>query len=293
MKYALKPLIVALPVMACIHISHAQHEESVDKQNWMNDYVSLRTNQITSAAVASKEKPLFGPLIVGGVAANAQDHPFQVGLLSKSITSNFDAQFCGGTLINSRTVVTAAHCSDFAMPSQVQVLVGTRKLDGSGRRVNVSKITLHQSWNPQTFDNDVAVWRLSQPVSVTKYASLAVSDGSVGDLLLTTGWGSLSSGGTFPVDLQKVAVPLVSRTNCNDQNSYNGAITSSMLCAGRDSGGVDSCQGDSGGPLTQGANNTVLTGITSWGRGCAVANLHGVYTRVSNPSIKSFIEAND
>ena len=222
-----------------------------------------------------------------------RDSPFHVGLLTKSDPNNFNAQFCGGTLINSRTVVTAAHCSDFVTASQVQILAGTRKLDGSGRRVNVSKITLHPSWNPQTFDNDVAVWRLSSPVSVAKYASLAGSDGTVGSSLLTTGWGALTSGGAFPVNLHKVSVPLVLRANCNDQNSYNGAITSTMLCAGLDAGGKDSCQGDSGGPLTRGDGNTVLTGITSWGRGCAAANFHGVYTRVSNPAIRNFIQAND
>jgi secreted trypsin-like serine protease len=87
-------------------------------------------------------------------------------------------------------------------------------------------------------------------------------------------------------------VPLVSMANCNDANSYSGAITAVMVCAGPDKGGKDTCQGDSGGPLTGGANNTVLTGITSWGRGCARPNLFGVYTKVSNVGIRSFIEKN-
>jgi secreted trypsin-like serine protease len=80
-----------------------------------------------------------------------------------------------------------------------------------------------------------------------------------------------------------VRLPLVSTTNCNDRDSYDGAITGNMLCAGFDSGGKDTCQGDSGGPLTLKLNGRfqVLMGITSFGIGCAHPDFFGVYTRVS------------
>ena len=117
-----------------------------------------------------------------------------------------------------------------------------------------------------------------------------MADGVVGGNLLTTGWGNLTEGGVTPIDLQRVEVPLVDRVNCNDVNSYNGEITENMICAGIDEGGRDACQGDSGGPLTRGTGNSVLTGITSWGYGCARPNLYGVYTRVSMDSIRSFIK---
>ena len=114
-------------------------------------------------------------------------------------------------------------------------------------------------------------------------------DGPVGANLLATGWGAISQGGAGSINLRRVLLPLIDRGNCNDANSYNGQITSNMLCAGRDSGGIDTCQGDSGGPLTRGIGNSTLTGITSWGIGCAQPNLFGVYTRVSSPSIRNFI----
>ena len=66
--------------------------------------------------------------------------------------------------------------------------------------------------------------------------------------------------------------------------SYEGQITSNMLCAREEGGGEDSCQGDSGGPLViKGANASedVQVGVVSWGIGCASKDYPGVYARVS------------
>lgn len=265
----------------------------VDKRgNWMREYVQLRVAQqnlrfADEPLTEDELRQMFTPKIVGGSVAGASDNPFQVALLTKSVADNFQAQFCGGTLVKANVIVTAAHCSDFVTAGQVQVLTGTRNLDGTGTRRNVTKIAIHPSWNPGTFDYDVAVWTLSSSATGIPLASLTTADPAVGTNLLVTGWGSLTEGGSFPVNLRKVTVPLANRTNCNDANSYNGQITARMLCAGLDAGGKDSCQGDSGGPLTR--SGSILTGIVSWGDGCARRNKFGVYTRVSNSSVRNFI----
>ena len=261
--------------------------------NWMREYVRLRVDAMNMKVLGSRvPKPdgqVYTPRIVGGTIAGADDNPFQVALLNKAVADNFQAQYCGGTLIKSDVVVTAAHCSDFAVAGQVQVLTGTRNLDGTGTRRDVLRIAVHPAWNSATYEMDVAVWTLSSDVQDLDFASIANIDGTVGESLLATGWGDTTPRGEYPIALRKVDVPLVSRTNCNDANSYGGAISENMLCAGFDEGGKDACQGDSGGPLTRGPNNTVLTGITSWGVGCGRPNLFGVYTRVSNESVRSFI----
>ncbi len=265
-------------------------DNGASKGNWMREYVRLRVAERTLAAMPdlteAELNQIVSPRIVGGTVAGAADNPFQVALLTKSVANNFDAQFCGGTLYKANYVVTAAHCSDFVTAGQVQVLTGTRNLDGTGVRRNVVSISIHPSWTPSTFNNDVAVWRLSTSATGIPLASLATADPAVGTSLLATGWGALSEGGSFPINLRKVTLPLASTANCNDANSYNGQITANMICAGRDSGGIDTCQGDSGGPLARGS---VLTGIVSWGNGCARPNFFGVYTRISQASIRNFI----
>ena len=289
-KTPFRAVIALVAVAACFTQASAM-AQSPTKKNWMREYVQLRVAEKNLSAMPAgttlaEARELITPSIVGGTVAGAADNPFQVALLTKSVANNFDAQFCGGMLYKSNYIITAAHCSDMVSASQVQVLTGTRNLDGSGVRRNVTRIVIHPGWNPSTFNNDVAVWQLSTAATGIPLVSLATADPADGTSLLVTGWGALSEGGSFPINLRKVTLPLANRTNCNDANSYNGQITTNMLCAGRDSGGIDSCQGDSGGPLARGS---VLTGIVSWGNGCARPNLFGVYTRISQASIRSFI----
>lgn len=290
-KNASRSLLALAALAICFVQAPAMAQEKAGKKNWMSDYVQLRVAEKNLSALPpgttlAEADQIITPRVVGGTIAGASDNPFQVALLTKNIANNRSAQFCGGMLYKSNYIITAAHCSDFVTASQVQVLTGTRNLDGSGVRRNVTRIVIHPSWNPNTFNNDVAVWQLSTAATGIPLVSLATADPAVGTPLLATGWGALSEGGSFPINLRKVTLPLTNRTNCNDANSYNGQITTNMLCAGRDSGGIDTCQGDSGGPLARGS---VLTGIVSWGNGCARPNLFGVYTRVSQASIRNFI----
>jgi secreted trypsin-like serine protease len=251
----------------------------------------LFADSFALSKLVSSEDLLRG--VGGGIAADS-DHPFQVGLLQASLSDPHAALFCGGSLLNQRFVLTAAHCSDDFPATSVQVLSGTRRLDGSGVRRNVRRIVLHPLWDSQTFDYDVAIWELDQPVADVAGAAFASADDDAKAeqsqaLMMATGWGALGPDGDVPVDLQKITIPYVQREQCNDWDSYRGAITPRMLCAGLDQGGVDTCKGDSGGPLTL-ANH--LIGIISWGAdSCGMANYYGVYTRLSDLQIRQFIDS--
>jgi secreted trypsin-like serine protease len=285
----LRRVTVALSFALAVLASPYSASAGDAPHNWMREYVELRKQAMLERVLGPEASAMLAgspqPRIVGGRPASANVHPFQVSLLFKFVGNDYFAHYCGGVLIRPKVVVTAAHCSDFVSADQVQVLTGTHVLDGSGMRRNIEKIVIHPDWNPTTFDSDVAVWLLRSeardiplPTLVSPY-----DEPEVGTATLVTGWGATSEAGAFPRRLRQVRVPILSRRNCNDRDSYRGQITEAMFCAGTFAGGRDSCQGDSGGPLTTRRNGrfTVLTGIVSWGTGCARPDLPGVYTRLT------------
>lgn len=235
----------------------------------------------------SKQRP-DNRRIVGGKVAERGKHPWQVALLAAKINGAGEAFFCGGSVLNARWIVTAAHCVDRRThPSQVHVLVGVQDLTSGGNRVAVEDINVHAGYNSATKDNDVAVLKLATPVdslaipliSPTHEAALL----SPGASLTVTGWGATVEDGSGTTKLMELRVPYVEADICNDRLSYNGRVTGNMICAGFPQGQKDSCQGDSGGPLTAWpGGKPVLVGIVSWGEGCARADKYGVYTRIAN-----------
>jgi trypsin len=93
--------------------------------------------------------------------------------------------------------------------------------------------------------------------------------------------------------LRQVALPIVADSPC--QQVFDGVrnpavFPKAMMCAGGD-GKRDACTGDSGGPLlTRLASGAwELIGVTSWGDGCAVQGMPGVFTRLSAPEIQGFV----
>jgi trypsin len=218
--------------------------------------------------------------IVGGQETEQHEYPWQVGLVSR----NGRSPFCGGTLISSTHVLTAAHCTQ-TDASSIAVILGEHNIaDSDFNRVNVAEIINHPEYNSGTTDNDYAILRLESPVTFTNEVSPAclpadLSNTFAGVLATVTGWGTLSSGGSQPTVLQEVDVTVTTNTAC--ENAYGSSmITANMICAA--DSGKDSCQGDSGGPMIAPENGRqALIGVVSWGYGCAMEAYPGVYARVT------------
>jgi secreted trypsin-like serine protease len=232
---------------------------------------AVATALLTAPSAVAAPEP-----VVGGTTTTTAAYPFVM-----QITDSSGNQFCGGTLVAARKVVTAAHCVVGESAGSVRVVGGRTYLNGTDGTVGkVSGIWIHPDYTDATSGDDVAVLTLSasMPYTAAKYVS-STDTGvyTAGTTARILGWGTTSESGGSSNQLRTATVPIVSDAGCG--TSYGSDfVASDMVCAGYSSGGVDTCQGDSGGPLLIGG---VLAGITSWGNGCAEAGYPGVYTRLT------------
>ncbi|XP_041972854.1 trypsin-1-like [Aricia agestis] len=224
--------------------------------------------------------------IVGGYNTTIQNIPYQAYLLLQKGNEYYQ---CGGSIISSQYILTAAHC--LTGVQKVFVRVGSTDADRGGTMVSSAIFKQHPRYNPRSSDYDVGFVRLSSKLKLdgvnTKAVQLAKMRTTIqpGTEVLVSGWGTTTENGDTSSTLMAVEVPTVSNEDC--KKSYS-SLTMRMFCAGVPEGGKDSCQGDSGGPAVN--NDHVQLGIVSFGAGCARAGYPGVYTNVAK--VRAWIKLN-
>lgn len=241
----------------------------------------------TVPVLQGKSSPPVDPRgrIVGGSVCPRGECPWTILLKNKGRI------FCGGVFLSSDWVLTAAHCLEDVEQRHLQAVAGEHDVDeveGSEQEVQIAAILMHERYDPRTVDNDIALLRLATPFSVTSHAvpvCLPTRAHAHTQLLsmsshMVSGWGRVHEAGPTSRVLKRLQVPLVRSQTCEDQSGLS--LSQNMLCGGYLTGQGDSCKGDSGGPLVTRFRETwFLTGVVSWGRGCARPGQYGVYTRVS------------
>uniref|UniRef100_A0A8C5P6I4 Peptidase S1 domain-containing protein n=1 Tax=Leptobrachium leishanense TaxID=445787 RepID=A0A8C5P6I4_9ANUR len=240
-----------------------------------------------SSLLSQVSRPRFawligcGTWIVGGHEAKAHSRPYMASLEISGENT------CGGTLINRKWVLTAAHCMENTPVSVVRVVLGGHNLHDPDRFMQMFRIQesiRHPEYNPLTFQNDIQLLKLNDSVTITPYVKPlkipnANSDVVPGTPCSVAGWGYISDFGAEPKALMETEVDVITRETCNA--SWNGNIVESMLCTATPGKPVKGfCSGDSGGPLV--CRNRVEGVVSFSGFRCGDPVSPDVYTRVES-----------
>jgi secreted trypsin-like serine protease len=115
----------------------------------------------SSASCGCSTQPVSISRIVGGEDAGTATWGWVVSI------SIDDAYLCGGSIISSSWVITAAHCVTGYTASQITIYAGsTTRFSGTQIRVG-SNLIVHPDYDFTTENNDIALLQLASPLSMS------------------------------------------------------------------------------------------------------------------------------
>uniref|UniRef100_A0A182JG28 Peptidase S1 domain-containing protein n=1 Tax=Anopheles atroparvus TaxID=41427 RepID=A0A182JG28_ANOAO len=241
--------------------------------------------------------------ITNGQVATPGQFPYQIALLSNFPTGT---GLCGGSVLTNNYILTAAHC--VVSGATTLALSGTAIMGAQNRNVNepeqqrigftTAGIIPHPQYSPTNIRNDIAVVRLSSPITFTpriQPARLPARSDTrqFGGMMGTvSGFGRTSDAlpGTSAV-VMFTSNPVLTNADCLGFWNNNAAIIQPQNVCLSGADGRSSCNGDSGGPLAVQDGGSLQIGVVSFGSaaGCAIG-MPSVYARVS--FFLDFIENN-
>ncbi|XP_034170856.1 chymotrypsin-2-like isoform X2 [Osmia lignaria lignaria] len=214
--------------------------------------------------------------IVGGHDALEGKYPYQVSILHNYSPS------CGGSIINSRFILTAAHCIYNKNLKSIKVVAGTNFYapGRGGVTYNAESLIWHSGYNKYRNLNDIGLIQVDREIIFfSKIQPIALAETyyvAAGEIVVLTGWGRLTKNNmllTIPSKLQEIYLSVMSQSMCESlvwEVTKNNICTNTTLSTG-------ACFGDSGSPVVL---NGVQIGIVSYGHPCALG-YPDVHTRVS------------
>ncbi|XP_037535966.1 tissue-type plasminogen activator [Nematolebias whitei] len=233
----------------------------------------------------------------GGKQSDITEQPWQAAINVYQPRYRTHFHRCGGVLINSCWVLSAAHCFEINDNAEkLGVVLGRtfRKQNSSSEQIfSVEKYWIHEKFDNETFDNDIAILKLKTDFGICAINSAEVRPVCLPDRgLVLPDWTECEISGygkdtefsaEFSERVKRGYVRLWPKERCVPEVLSGRTVTANMLCAGDTRGLDDACKGDSGGPLVcRNDDKMTLMGVISWGDGCGQKDKPGVYTRVTN-----------
>lgn len=208
--------------------------------------------------------------IVGGQVVTPHSHTYQAALLIR--LSLLTTALCGGSLITSASVLTAAHCMENSQSTQV--ILGAHDfttIEPTQNRqiIEPANYRFHPDYKKETFENDIAILYLPIDINFNQFIQPVIfplpidrDDLFAGEFATVTGWGETSdSSPRYSPELRSAQNFVIPNSVC--VATFGALITSSKLCMST-LGNRGSCKGDSGGPLTiTRRGETILIGVAS------------------------------
>ncbi|KAF5287782.1 hypothetical protein FQA39_LY15718 [Lamprigera yunnana] len=262
------------------HESTAKREKSSNElflASLLEDMNKLQQDDLRKFKIIMLTAPEpFNSRIVGGHTAEDGQFPFQI-----AITYN-NQHSCGGSILDIRTVLTAANCIEGYDVKDMTVVVGTNKNNAGGVTHSVSSVVYHSEFTLITARHDIGLIKLDSEISFNeKVQPIELNTDYIGENVecVVSGWGFLSFPGTSSVDLQYIALSTYSNKICKIVHDLVSVydVYDTHICTFTKYG-KGPCKGDSGGPLV--ANNKQI-GIVSWALPCA-RGAPDVFTRVTS-----------
>lgn len=208
--------------------------------------------------------------------------PWQATLLNME-----NSTICEGVILNERFILTAAHC---LIPGQsIKVVVGDydrEKREDSESEHQAEQYFTHQSFTEETYNYDIALVKLADPISFTPYViPICLPDKEFSENILMkqqsgliSGFGDVHNTAEKGNKLLQLSVPFIDQKKCIRFSNFS--VTQQMFCAGCENETKIFCHG--GSPhITVYKNTYFITGTLIQGAGCAKNEKYNIYSKVS------------